>query len=122
MWQSKLLPYPVGLKTTGDINWAGESFDDYFLTSRITVDVETDTIPDNIIKAIMSTVPARIIVKPRAFRKSESSLGVFGAGYSSSVLFGKGEGIASIPFAAGGFNIAGASGASNLFYGSGVGI
>jgi hypothetical protein len=38
------------------------------------------------------------------------------------VFNARGEAVANIPFAAGGFNIAGASGASNLFYGSGVGV
>lgn len=73
LWQNKLLPYPAGLKSEGEIALQALDLADYFLTSRIRVDLDIDTIPENIIRSLRTALAARFVLILRIAKFSENS-------------------------------------------------
>lgn len=75
LWQKKSEAYPSELATREEISGRGESESDYYLTSRVRVDLDTDIVPDKIIRALKSSVAARFLLKMRVakFGRSEVS-------------------------------------------------
>jgi len=141
LWQSKVAPYPKLLRSYQEIAWdyaqqftyqadyveQGYAVDsvmlenDWFLTSRVRVDVDTDRIPDNIVTALKSVVPARILVKLRVAKFGKGGFNVAGVIGADNLMFASGNGIQPTRdrFGVGGFNDAGVFGASSVFVGSG---
>lgn len=95
MWQPKSATYPQGIKSESEILAAGESIDDYFLTSRVTVDIDTEEVPSRIVRSLTSTVPARIVFDVRLAKFQQSTL-LLGGHVSAGVLcFGSGNAVSS---------------------------
>lgn len=84
LWQKKSENYPTALATKGEIASRGESENDYYLTSRVRVDLDTDLVPDRIIRALRSSVPARFLLNMRVakFGLVETSVAQVFRGYS----------------------------------------
>lgn len=76
LWQRKDSPYPTALTTIGDIRTKGESETDYYLTSRVRVDLDTDIVADRVIKSLTTSVAARFLMKVRIAKFFSKSVGV----------------------------------------------
>jgi hypothetical protein len=70
MWQRKEDPYPTALKSLAEITADGEDVTDYFLTSRIRADIDTDRVPDLLINSLRTTIAARFVLEVRIARFS----------------------------------------------------
>ena len=77
MWQKTSEPYPTALKSQSEVEWSGEALEDYFLTSRVTVDLDTDIVPDRIVRSLRTAVAARFVLKVRI---SKFSVNAFNTG------------------------------------------
>ena len=71
LWQLKAGTYPNNLKTEDEIAADLESIDDYFLTSRIRADIDTDVIPQNIVGSIRTALAARFVLEMRVAKFSQ---------------------------------------------------
>lgn len=72
MWQKKSEPYPTYLRTLAEI--AG-SEPDYFLTSRVIVDLDiSEDVPDVLQKAIRTALAARFVLQLRIFKKISNTM------------------------------------------------
>lgn len=76
LWQKKSEPYPTALKTELEVTQDGESLSDYFLTSRVRVDIGSDLIPDQLARSIRSAVAARILLNLRILKRVQTSVGL----------------------------------------------
>ena len=67
MWQKKGRPYAevTALKSEDEIIRDGESESDYFLTSRIRVDLDVTTVPDQLIRSLRTAIAARFVLDLR---------------------------------------------------------
>lgn len=74
--------YPVDVMTEGEIAAAGRELTDYFLTSRLRVDIQTDIVPERILKAARTAVAARFVLELRAARSVSMNYGVMFTGNS----------------------------------------
>ncbi|SER35963.1 MULTISPECIES: hypothetical protein [Pseudomonas] len=97
MYQKKSAEYPTALKSANEIDFDGESEADYFLTSRVRVDIQTDIVPERILKALLSTVAARIVLNVRVARFVKTYVPVAQAMYGVTVMRTTGEARAVIP-------------------------
>lgn len=70
LWCKKAGEYPVDVMTEGEILAAGEDVADYFLTSRLRVDIETEIVPERILKAAKTALAARFVLELRAAKQS----------------------------------------------------
>lgn len=75
LWQKKSEPYPTALKTAAEIDEDGDAINDYFLTSRVRVDIGSDMLPDQLARSIRSAVAARILLNLRILKRMQSSVG-----------------------------------------------
>lgn len=75
LWQKKSEPYPTALKTAEEMQLDGDAVSDYFLTSRVRVDVASDLLPDQLARSIRSAVAARILLNLRILKRMQSSVG-----------------------------------------------
>lgn len=78
LWQKKSEPYPSDLRTREEIALNGESESDYFLTSRLRVDLTTDEVPERVIRALRTVVAARLVLEVRISQSARSDFGVGG--------------------------------------------
>ena len=69
LYQKKSEPYPEALASLDEITSSGEAVGDYFLTSRLRVDIETDLVPSRVQQAARTTVAARFVLDLRAARR-----------------------------------------------------
>lgn len=69
LWCPKTGRYPDDAVSKDELLSAGHNLDDYFLTSRIRVDIETEIVPQLILKAALTAVAARIVLELRAARR-----------------------------------------------------
>lgn len=74
LYQKKSEPYPTALASAQEIAISGQSLDDYFLTSRLRVDIETDTVPTRVQTAARTAVAARFVLDLRAARRIKTSV------------------------------------------------
>lgn len=86
MWQKKDAAYPEVLKVADEIADSGENPDDYFLTSRVRVDVDTEVVPAKLLASLKSAVAARILLNVRIGRAVTGHVGMVQVGYASNVL------------------------------------
>lgn len=70
LWCKKAGTYPVDVMTEAEILAAGESEADYFLTSRLRVDIETEIVPARILRAARTAVAARFVLELRTARRA----------------------------------------------------
>jgi hypothetical protein len=70
LWCKKEGMYPVDVMTEKEINLAGQQLTDYFLTSRLRVDIETEIVPERILTAARTAVAARFVLDLRAARRA----------------------------------------------------
>ena len=91
MWQEKAAAYPESLKTADEIAFLAADESDYFLTSRINVDIDTDIIPERIVKSLRSTVAARFVLDLRVAKFQTTLLGIAQHMGAGQLCFGSGE-------------------------------
>ena len=82
LWQRKDQPYPTALATTAEV---GDSRD-YFLTSRVRVDVDSEIVPAKILSSLRSAIAARILLTVRIGRTFRAGVGVAALGYGWHVF------------------------------------
>ncbi|WP_219097580.1 hypothetical protein [Pseudomonas sp. UMAB-40] len=70
LWCKKAGEYPADSMTEAEILVAGEDIADYFLTSRLRVDIETEIVPERILKAAKTALAARFVLELRAARRA----------------------------------------------------
>lgn len=75
--------YPNDLVTMNDILLTGESESDYFLTSRLRVDLTTSEVPERVVSALRTVVAARMVLEVRIAQAARSD---FEMGCSLSML------------------------------------
>lgn len=77
LWQRKDLPYPTALATQADITAYGYDKSQYFLTSRVRVDITTaDAVPTQIATSLRTTLPARLLLEFRVRAQLSETVGV----------------------------------------------
>lgn len=93
LWQKKSLPYTENMKRREAIIAAGEAETDYFLTSRVRVDLNDDEnfVPDQIIRALRTTLAARFVLEVRLSRFMASSGAMAGVASSWNFIHFRGE-------------------------------
>jgi len=79
LWQKKAAAYPTYLRTKAEMAVAGESESEFYLTSRLRVDLTTDQVPDRVASALRNTVPARFVLEIRLSQVASSELRTGGA-------------------------------------------
>jgi len=82
LWQRKDQPYPTALATTAEV---GDSRD-YFLTSRVRVDVDSEIVPAKILSSLKSAIAARILLTVRVGRTFGAGAGTFELAYNWHVF------------------------------------
>ncbi|WP_426237522.1 hypothetical protein [Pseudomonas sp. TWP3-2] len=85
MWCKKDGAYPVDLMTENEIGLAGEELTDYFLTSRLRVDIETEIVPERILAAARTAVAARFVLDLRAARRAALTIPIACIAYGFNV-------------------------------------
>lgn len=75
--------YPEELVTMADILQDGGSESDYFLTSRLRVDLNTSEVPERVVSALRTVVAARMVLEVRIAQSARSE---FEMGCSLSML------------------------------------
>lgn len=87
LWQKTTEAYPTAVKTELEISNDGESLSDYYLTSRVRVDIGSDLLPDQLARSMRSAVAARILLNLRILKRMESSVGM--ASVLTAVMVGR---------------------------------
>lgn len=88
VWQPKAQAYPIGGKAYAEV----DSESNFYLTSRLRVDLDTLTVPDLVVRAIKTAVAARFVVEVRIAKFAQNqavAAHVFGA---TQVMMASGEG------------------------------
>lgn len=90
LWCKKAGTYPVDVMTAAEMQLAGEVEADYFLTSRLRVDIETEIVPERILKAAKTALAARFVLELRAAKKVavNTYLGFVAYGFNVSRIAG----------------------------------
>lgn len=119
LWQEKNGLYPEGLKTEGEIALAAEDLDEYFLTSRIRVDLDTELIPNNVIQSLRTALAARFVLEMRIakFFESEWFLGNFVS--ASNLLCADGQSLPPAKMSENQYTFVNIANASVVFNGAG---
>lgn len=91
LWQKKTEPYPTYLRTAEEMAIAGESESDFYLTSRLRVDLTTDLVPDRVVRALRTVVAARFVLEVRISQVATSGFGVAGVASISNFFSISGE-------------------------------
>lgn len=86
LWCKKAGRYPVDVMTEAEMQAAGEREADFFLTSRLRVDIETEVVPERVLKAARTAVAARFVLELRAARRSSPTLSVAFASRGVTVI------------------------------------
>lgn len=73
LWCRKDGVYPVDVMSDQEIRHAGEDFANFFLTSRLRVDIETEIVPERILRAARTAVASRFVLELRAARSTLST-------------------------------------------------
>lgn len=82
LWCKKAGLYPVDVMSEEELLAAGEKEADWFLTSRLRVDIETEIVPQRILEAARTAVAARFVLELRAARRVKATYGVMFTGNS----------------------------------------
>lgn len=76
LYQKKSEPYPTALSSAEEAVSLGDSLSDYFLTSRLRVDIETDIVPTRVLNAAKTAVAARFVLELRAAKRMPITVGM----------------------------------------------
>lgn len=95
LWQRKSAPYPTDLVTKQEAD--AEPGLQFFLTSRVRVDVDSTVVPERILASLRSSVAARILLTVRVGRTFQNGVGVAGVTYVWDVFRGGMYGILADP-------------------------
>lgn len=82
LWQRKDQPYPTALATTAEVGGS----QDYFLTSRVRVDIDSEIVPAKILSSLRSAIAARILLTVRVGRTFGTGVGVAALAYNWHVF------------------------------------
>lgn len=93
LWQKKAAPYPTALKTRAEIAAGGEQEGDYYLTSRVRVDLDTDMVPGDVLKALNSVLAARFVLNMRIVKEAQNTLAIGGVAGASVLVMASGTAI-----------------------------
>ncbi len=74
LYQKKSEPYPTALASLDEIGFVGGSVGDYFLTSRLRVDIDTDLVPSQVQQAARTTVAARFVLDLRVAKRIQTKV------------------------------------------------
>ncbi|QSL90425.1 hypothetical protein [Pseudomonas atacamensis] len=85
LWCRKAGQYPVDVMSEAEMQAAGEKEADYFLTSRLRVDIETEIVPERILKAARTAVAARFVLELRAARRVRLNIPIVFFAYGFNV-------------------------------------
>lgn len=120
LWCRKSGTYPVDVMSTTDIERAGEQLDEFFLTSRLRVDIETEIVPQRILNAARSAVAAKFVLELRAARKISVIIPIIDFSHGVAVMRSTGKAVYHQPLVKGGYSVrvGFASGATTLAYSS----
>lgn len=118
LWCRKSGTYPVDVMSTADMRQAGEQLDDFFLTSRLRVDIETEIVPQRILNAARSAVAAKFVLELRAARKVDVIIPIVDFSHAVQVVRSAGKSSYYQPEYNSGFSVTVglASGATALAY------
>lgn len=86
MWQPKNQTYPNGVRSQDEITSSGLSESDFFLTSRVRVDIDADQVPAKVLASMRSAVAARILLHVRVSRVLGAGVRAAGVGYVVNVM------------------------------------
>ena len=91
LWCKKAGEYPVDVMTHAEMLIAGQAEADYFLTSRLRVDIETEMVPERILKAAKTALAARFVLELRAARRAsvKANFGFVAYGFNIGRITGK---------------------------------
>lgn len=91
LWCKKAGEYPVDVMTHAEMLIAGQAEADYFLTSRLRVDIETEMVPERILKAAKTALAARFVLELRAARRAsvKAHFGFVAYGFNIGRITGK---------------------------------
>lgn len=78
LWQAKALPYPTGLRAESEIPGVVPE-KDYWLTSRLRVDIDADTVPAILERTLRTALAARFVIDVRAAKYGRTITGTVGA-------------------------------------------
>ena len=70
LWCKKAGQYPVDVMTESEMQAAGVREADYFLTSRLRVDLDTEIVPERVLKAAKTAVAARFVLELRIAKRA----------------------------------------------------
>lgn len=76
LWCQKTGVYPVDVLSESEIALKGLDLENYFLTSRFRVDVDTNMVPQKVLAAAKSAVAARFVLKIRILRRTTWQMGL----------------------------------------------
>lgn len=97
LWCKKAGEYPVDVMSEAEMLAAGEKEADYFLTSRLRVDIETEIVPQRILKAARTAVAARFVLELRAARRTKLVFPLGMIAYSANVVRTSGKALYQQP-------------------------
>lgn len=97
LWCKKAGQYPVDLMSEAEMAAAGEKEADYFLTSRLRVDIETEIVPVRILKAARTAVAARFVLELRAARRTRLVFPIGMIAYSVNIVRSSGTALYQQP-------------------------
>lgn len=86
LWHDKVSTYPLGVRTGTEVTTNGGNLDDYYLTSRVRVDLDTDMVPAKLLASMRSVVAARILLNVRIGKFTRVGVGVASVGYGVNIL------------------------------------
>jgi hypothetical protein len=91
LYQLKAGMYPQQLRSEKEIQQLGHSLADYFLTSRLRVQLVTSIVPERILAAMKSVVAARLILQVRIAQRTRMQVGTAQICYGQAVARMTGE-------------------------------
>lgn len=98
LWQKKTEPYAdaLALKSMDEIVSEGLNPADFYLTSRIRADIDTDIVPDLLIRSLQTTVAARLLLQVRIAKFQRTTMLVGHTLGAAQFSFGIGTADASL--------------------------
>lgn len=93
LWCKKNGVYPVEVMSEPEIQVAGLELADFWLTSRLRVDIETEIVPERILNAARTAVAARFVLELRAARRTKIVYPIAMIVYAAQVVRATGKAI-----------------------------
>lgn len=87
LWCKKAGQYPVDAMSESEMLAAGAKEADYFLTSRLRVDIEAEAVPVRILNAARTAVAARFVLELRSIQRINAGYKVMFTGNAVAVSY-----------------------------------